>query len=189
MDYLPTAIFKYLYDDNFNLADGVYPLMITNDYVVVGPGMILAEGVSPIMDFFPGYDNMQTFIRKMMAGERGEYGFRGTIGNITGHFNISYAPVTVRSFFPMDSTDIARGVHNEMTLQYSLALIETEKGLMEPFKSIDEFSEDTVDICIGVLSTLIALSTMLIVFIAFKVTRLMAEGILQLFDVMKNINT
>jgi len=190
VDYLPNSIFKSLDDDYIKLTDGGFPLMITKEHVIVGPGYSLAEGVQPIEDFFSDDADVRAILKEMTAGNgdkirEDSVAFFGIIEDI----NIAYAPVYIRNYRPLNSSNIWSGVSSERIFLYSLALVETNKGLLKPFESIDEFLNHTVDICIGVLSALIVISTMLIIFIAFRVTRSMTGPILDLLDVMKDINS
>ena len=155
---------------------------------VVAPGYSLKEGGQAIEDLLLPDDAFQTILQEMKAGKRGTGVVSSTIGSSREQTKITYAPVVVRSYRPLNSSDIASGVENETTLVYSLALAETTNGILKPFQSINDFSSNTVNICIGVLSALVVISTMLIVYIAFRVTTSMTEPILQLLDVMKDIN-
>ena len=101
---------------------------------------------------------------------------------------ISYAPVEVKNVFPVNSSDIARGVKNETTFVYSLALVEMESAMTQSFQTIDGITSKTVKISIGVISALIIVSTMLILWIATRVTRHMTEPILESLNALKDIN-
>ncbi|KAL7532352.1 hypothetical protein ACHAXR_004576 [Thalassiosira sp. AJA248-18] len=161
---------------------------------VVGPGFRLdTEGKSIEELLFP--DNaFKPILEDMKAGNRGEGVYRSnrtTSGHSDGNqVHISYAPVFVRSYVPLNSSDITRGVKENTILVYSLALAETESGIIDSFQSsINDFASKTVQICIGVLTALIVVATILIVYIAFRVTASMIEPLLQLLGVVKDINS
>ena len=101
---------------------------------------------------------------------------------------ISYAPVFVKYVFPLNSSNLASGVKNETMLVYSLGVVETETGLTAAYQSIDEITSKTVHICIGVLSALIVLSTLIMIVIALRVTSYMTKSIMELLSVLKDIN-
>ena len=101
---------------------------------------------------------------------------------------ISYAPVFVKYVFPLNSSNLGSGVKNETMLVYSLGVVETETGLTAAYQSIDEITSKTVHICIGVLSALIVLSTLIMIVIALRVTSYMTKSIMELLSVLKDIN-
>jgi len=122
----------------------------------------------------------------MEAGHRGEGIF--TAVSSREQINFTFAPVFVRSYHPLDSSVITRGVKNETTLVYSLALAEPIGGILEPFQSIRDTSSVAVKICIGLLAALFIISTVLTLYLGFSVTKIMTEPILKLLDVMEDVN-
>eukprot|EP00579_Thalassiosira_antarctica_P027850 CAMPEP_0202028820 /NCGR_PEP_ID=MMETSP0905-20130828/63648_1 /ASSEMBLY_ACC=CAM_ASM_000554 /TAXON_ID=420261 /ORGANISM="Thalassiosira antarctica, Strain CCMP982" /LENGTH=186 /DNA_ID=CAMNT_0048592543 /DNA_START=3626 /DNA_END=4183 /DNA_ORIENTATION=- len=121
----------------------------------------------------------------MKDGKRGTDIFFSTIYE---QINITYAPVVVRSYRPLNSSDIASGVEQQHLTVFSLAFLDSDDAIAKSFQGITDFSSKTVNICIGVLSALVAISIMLIIYIAFRVSTSMTEPILQLLDVIQNIN-
>mmetsp|Transcript_18225 Transcript_18225/g.39386 ORF Transcript_18225/g.39386 Transcript_18225/m.39386 type:complete len:1769 (-) Transcript_18225:63-5369(-) len=194
IDFLPESIFRELESGNTKLSEGGFPIMITpardilGHDTVVGPGFSLKEGGKAIEDLLLADDAFDLILQEMKAGKRGNGTFSAVIGNRHEQFEITYAPVIVRSYYPLNSSDIASGVKNETTLVYSLALVETDHGILSSFRSIEANASKTVNICLGVLSALIFVSIILIVYIAFRVTTSMTGPILQLLDVIKDIN-
>jgi len=193
VDFLPDSTFKSLKSENIKLADEGFGIMITPESdilgsdTVVGPGYSLGEGGRSILDLLSGDAAFQTILESMKSGERGK-GVFSRAENSQELIDITYAPVVVRSYRPLNSSDIASGVQNETTLVYSLALAETRSGILKSFQSISDVSSETVKVCIVVLSSLVIISTILIVYIALRVTKSMTIPILQLLDVMKDIN-
>ena len=102
--------------------------------------------------------------------------------------HIAYAPVVVRNYSPLNSSDMASGVQTETTLVYALALAESEADTMKPFSEVNDFTSTTVNICIGVLATIIVLSTALMGYIAFRVAKALITPLLKLFEVLRDIN-
>lgn len=159
---------------------------------VVGPGFSFGKGggdgvgIKELLQPDAAFDSI---LRKMKAGKQGFGTFSGTVGsNDEEKMYIAYAPVYVRNYHPLNSSDIASGVKNETILVYSLALVETETGIKQPFESIDDLASNIVNICIGVLAGLIVISILLMVYVAFRVTTSMSKPILQLLDVVQKIN-
>ena len=155
---------------------------------VVGPEFSLNGEGEAIEDLMQSDQSFNNILRDMKSGKTGSGTFTRVGQSNNEEVHISYAPVFVRSFTAVDSSDIRRGVTNETILVYSLALVETTNGLIQSFESIDSFASKTVNICIGVLSAIIVISTVLIVYTAFRVTSSMTKPILQLLSVMKSIN-
>lgn len=197
-DFLPNSIFNALTSDKLELADGGFPIMITPQSdalghdTVVGPGFSLEQGGIAIKELlqshFGKYDNeaFDQILEQMRAGGAATAFFFVEDGK--REFKIAYAPVYIRSYPPLDSSDISRGVKREIILVYSLALIEPQDEIMKLFQSVNDLSSQTATICTGVLAAIIAISTVLVIYIAFRVTSLMVEPILQLLDALKNIN-
>jgi len=194
LDFLPDKIFRSLDRDNTKLSDGSFAIMITpqpdalGHDTVVGPEFSLSGEGEAIEDLIIGGQSFDNILRDMKSGKTGSGTFTRVSNGDEEEVYVSYAPVFVRSFTAVDSSDLRRGVTNETILVYSLALVETTNGLIQSFESIDSFASKTVNICIGVLSAIIVTSTVLIVYTAFRVTSSMTKPILQLLSVMKSIN-
>lgn len=153
--------------------------------VVFGPGFSLSGGDgNSIKDLLDPDESFDRILADMKTGGSGSGSF--FMGKTK--VDIAYAPVVVRNVYPIDSSDIARGVKNETTLVYSLALFETKDSVMQSFHAISDSTSRTVAVCICVLTVLIATSVVVIVLIAVYVTRSITEPFLQLFDVLKDIN-
>lgn len=193
VDFLPNSIFTSLNRDNIKLSDGSFAIVVTPQTdskghdTVYGPGFSLSGEGEAIQDVLQADDSFDTILKQMKDGQRGKGKFTRSNGQEDEVF-LSFAPVYVKNYYPVDGSDITRGVQSEEILVYSLALAETADGLISSFNNIDAFSSRTVDICIGVLSAIIIISTVLIVWIAFRVTSSMTKPILQLLGVMKSIN-
>ena len=193
-DFTPGSIFRALQSNQLRLAEGGFPILITPESdilghdTVIGPGFSLNDGGKSISDLLLADDSLDPILEEMKAGKKGSGSFSALVGDSREQFNISFAPVIVRSYRPLDSSDITRGVEIETNLVYSLALGETESGIIKSFQSIDDFASQNAKICIGVLSAVIAISTLSIIFMAFRVTSSMAKPILQLLELLKSIN-
>jgi len=195
VDFLPNSVFTSLGRDNIKLSDGSFAIVITpqpdskGHDTVYGPGFSLSGEGEAIQDVLQADDTFDSILNQMKFGQRGKGEFiRARSNGGEDEVFLSFAPVYVKNYYPVDSSDITRGVQSEEILVYSLALAETADGLISSFNNIDAFSSRTVDICIGVLSAIIIISAILIVWIAFRVTSSMTKPILQLLGVMKSIN-
>ena len=172
------------------LAEGGFPILITPESDVlghdtaIGPGFSFEDGGgTAIEDLLVADEAFQPILQDMKAGKSGRGVFSSAAGlNGDEKIYIAYAPVIVRNYHGVNSSDIAYGVMNETTLVYSLALAETESSLDKPFQDIDDYTSRTVNICI------IAISIVLMVYIAFHVTTSISKPILTLLEVIKDIN-
>lgn len=152
--------------------------------VVMGPGFSLSGDGEAIKDLLNADESIDLILQDMKAGNSGS----GSFLYGQEHVYITYAPVSVKNVFPVNSSDITRGVKNQTTLIYSLALVELESTIMQSSQSIDASISRVVGVCIGVLSALIILSAVLMLRIAFRVATYMTEPILELLEVLKEIN-
>ena len=208
VDYVPNSIFTTL-NDNTVLAPGGFPVLITpsSDVLgtdtVVGPGFSLDKDGKAIEKLVLPDDKLycedmvkcsawiqfEPILTDMKAGKSGSTSFTRTgPRESTEEVDIAFAPVIVKSFRALNSSNMASGVEQQDMLIYSLALAETKGGVTESFQSIDEFVKKEVDICIVVLSLLIFLSTILVIYIANRVTSSMTTPILHLLGLIKDIN-
>jgi len=196
VDFLPDSIFRSLESDSTRLAVGGIPIMITPESdvlghdTVVGPEFALEDGKPRAIEKLLQADGaFKTILLDMKAGKRGTGVFSSTIGNSRDQLKITYAPVVVSSYRPLNSSDVASGVEQQSIVIYSLAFLDSQDAIAKSIQGINEFSSETVVICIVVLSIVVVISTVLVVYIAFLVTTSMTEPILQLLDVMKDINS
>jgi len=192
VDFLPGSGFEAL-----RSLDGVYPILITPESnvlghdTVVGPKCWLECNIA-IEDLFVSDDTFKAIVEKMKAGERGSDNFdgdvTGTPGQMMDQIIITYAPVILTNYRPVNSSIMASGVEKENTLVYSLGLAETQSDLLAPFQNLTDISQGRIVFYTVLLSALVVISTMIIIFIAFKVTSSMTEPIIKLLDVLKDIN-
>ena len=211
VDLIPSSIFTSLESDNTKLAPGGFPILVTSKKSVlgtdtlVGPDFSLGNGEGKaIEELVLPYDELyceeedpkctawkqfEPILTEMKEGNAGSSVFTRTgPSGAEEVIDISYAPVFVKHFRALDSSDLSRGVEREDILIYSLALAETEKGITQSFKSIEQYVKTEVNICIAVLSVLIFFSAILIIYIAYRVTSSMIRPILNLVIVVEDIN-
>jgi len=185
---------ELLEEENIKLANGGFPILITtesdvfNHDTIVAPEYSLKDGGKSIKELLDADVSFDDILQDMKSGKRDTGVFSRTNGDSVERITMTFAPVNVRSNRPLDGSDITRGVVSETNLVYSLALAETMKGILGPFKSIEDSSTRRVRIFIGVLWVLIVFSTMLIIYMAFRVATSMTGPILHLLEVIKDIN-
>lgn len=152
----------------------------------MGPGFSLDGDGAEVKNLLNPDVSFDRILKDMKAGNSGSGSF--AFGRDNQIVYINYAPVSVKNVYPVNSSDIARGVTNETTLVYSLALVELHDGIMRSFQSIEDSTSKVLRISIAVLSVLIILSAALIVLIALRVAKYMTEPMLELLGVLKDIN-
>ena len=211
VDLIPSSIFTSLESDNTKLDPGGFPILVTSKKSVlgtdtlVGPNFSLGNGKGKaIEELVLPYDELyceeedpkctawkefEPILSEMKKGNAGSSVFTRTgPSGVEEIIDISYAPVIVKHFRALNSSDLSRGVEQEDILIYSLALAETEEGITQSFQSIDHFVKTEVNICIAVLSVLIFFSAIITIYIAYRVTLSMIRPILNLVIVVEDIN-
>ena len=205
LDYLPTKIFQVLRNAT-PLSDGGFPILVaiegqSDGDTVIGPGYKLSDPPASIASKVLEHDvdcddktcrsNAEAFnaiVSNMKAGKTGNASFYRT--NEAGgqeRVHMAFAPVAIRSLVPVNSADFSRGLKSSMYLIYSLALAETESGLIERFDPIEEETQQQIRISIGVLASLLAVATILVVYISLQVTKSIAEPMVYLLDIIRSI--
>ena len=211
VDLIPSSIFTSLESDDTKLAPGGFPILVTSKKSVLGTDTLVGPDFSlgnsegkAIEELILPYDELyceeqdpkctawkqfEPILTEMKEGNAGSSVFTRTgPSGAEEVIDISYAPVLVKHFRALDSSDLSRGVEREDILIYSLALAETEKGITQSFQSIEQYVKTEVNICIAVLSVLIFFSAILIIYIAYRVTSSMIRPILNLVIVVEDIN-
>eukprot|EP00934_Nitzschia_sp_Nitz4_P004295 Nitzschia sp. Nitz4//scaffold3_size479765//268429//273580//NITZ4_000112-RA/size479765-snap-gene-1.403-mRNA-1//-1//CDS//3329550794//4285//frame0 len=185
---------------------GGFPVLVTvdgeADDTVIGPNYSLADPPTSIIDKVLAYDvsgcehsvcvpNIEEFeaiLKKMKAGEAGGASFnRTTASGGQELVHIAFAPVGVESLRALNSSDFSRGLISSELLIYSLALAETEEGMMRGFAQIEETTDSAVQFAIAFLSTLLVLATTLVGFLSRHVARSITEPLVYLLETIKSI--
>ena len=206
VDFISGPIFESLDERNTPLTTGGFPILITtlsDADSVVGPGFsALNESARPISELVLPYDysceevecveNMEGFMEILASMKGGEHGIsnftRRTPSGSVERAHIAYAPVVLNGYRPMDSSDFSRGIESREYNIYSLALVETEGGLLEPFEEIEEDTSRQIRTSISVLSVVVVVSIAFLVYISRVVTQSLTEPMLFLLDVIRSIN-
>lgn len=203
MDYISQPIVDSLNDKNFALFGKGFPILITVDKdnfgadTVIGPGMQnesrpIAELVlpdNPGCEDGPCEGGFYQILKDMKAGKNGTEEFTriGADGKDEDIY-ISYAPVVVKTFAPVDASDFSRGVSKSEYLLYSLAFAEYEDAMLAQFHEIEDDIDAQFYITLAVLCLTIVLSIGFVVYFSNLIAVSMTEPMLQLLELVRTIN-
>lgn len=203
-DFLPTTMIRSLKDDT-PLSAGGFPILVAtesayNADTVIGPNYELSDPPTAIAAKVLPFDidcdseicqsNIASFndvVSAMKGGNETVATFYRTTDKGLEKVFMAYAPVAVRSFRPIDSSDFSRGLSASEYLIYSLALAETESGILETFRPIQEVTDKQIKIAIGVLTALLVFATVLVVYVSMRVTQSIAEPMVYLLEIIRSI--
>lgn len=203
VDYSSQPVFDSLNAKNFALSGKGFPILITVESdnfgadTVIGPGRS-AEAL-PIADLVLPNDPECTgtaceegfyeILGKMKAGQNGTENFiRVGEDGSNEQIYISYAPVVVNTYTPVDSSDFSRGVFMSPYLLYSLAFAENEDKMLAEFFEIEDDIDTQFYITLAVLCLTIVVSTIFVVYISNVITVSMTEPMVRLLELVRTIN-
>jgi hypothetical protein len=207
LDFLATPVYRSLESETF-LYSGGFAVLITvegdSTNTVIGPGVSTDQVSLPVTQSVLRYDaqcrshnsacrkrfeTFQLIAEDMQRGSSGSTSFeRSNENGVVETMYISYAPVSVRSLTPIDSSDYSRGINQTQHLIYSLALVESEDGLLLPFAEIERTTRRQSNIAIGVLSIVIFLAICIIVYISHNLATSFTQPMLYLLGLIQYIN-
>ena len=203
VDYVSQPILDSLNAQNFALSGKGFPVLITIETdnfgadAVIGPG--LEAEARPIADLVLPYnpkcegtaceEGFYKILQDMKAGENGTAKFIrvGADGEDEAIY-LSYAPVVVKTFSAIDSSDFTRGVTKSQYLLYSLAFAEYEDSMLAQFYKIEGEIDTQFYITLAVLCITIILSIGFVVYFSSVITVSMTEPMLQLLELVRTIN-
>ena len=203
VDFISQPILDSLDEDNFSLSGKGFPILITMESdnfgadTVIGPG--LRGGAKPIADLvLPNDPDCQgkscdegfySILSEMKAGGKDTAKFTRLAEDGSEEvIFISYAPVVVKSFSPVDSSDFGRGVDKADYVLYSLAFAEYEGAMLDQFIEIEEDIDTQFYITLAVLCFTIVVSTFFVVYISNVITVSITEPMLHLLHLVCTIN-
>lgn len=205
LDFLPARMVRSISEETV-LGDGGFPFLVSADFdsefdTVIGPGYFPEDEPISITDLILKYDklcdsdrcksNVDAFVEVIKEMKNGSIGnatlYRVDENEKVETLLLSFAPVTVPSFRPVDSSDFSRGLEASEYTIYSLALVESENGILEAFEPIRDVTDQQVARAIGILSTLLIFATILIVFISLRLTESIAEPMVYLLEIIRSI--
>lgn len=200
-EYVGQAIVDFSLDrvfdalENTRLAEDGFPLLITAERDVSTANILSAPGVDfassglefeSVEDLLLNDDkcngdeqsdsckrrrHFEAIVRDMEDGASNSTSFhRAKDGELEKVF-IAYAPVSIPSFRAIDPSDIRRGLHENVSVVYSLALAETEEGLYKTFRAQRRTIADIVYISLGIFLGIIGLTYTVVVYLSSKVSR------------------
>eukprot|EP00986_Skeletonema_menzelii_P014832 scaffold10375_cov123-Skeletonema_menzelii.AAC.4 len=195
LDFLPLSLIAMLESGTTLPKDGVSILITPDSNAVVGPGLSRKEADVSIKQLMLQSDDciseplaascvqFDAIVEKMSDGRSGSDTFtRSTSTGQKETVRISYAPVSVKSFRAIDSSNFASGVEQDSNLIYSVALAAPEEPMLEPFHSVRDKTEADVTTGIIVISVLLVLALLLLVNFAYRVTKSLITSVLHLLN-------
>lgn len=174
-----------------------------NANTIVGPGFEFdGTNPTPIEDVLaPGCSNTSgdvggcrrradvvEIVRRMENGEIGNTSYYGIYGDDNEQVNFAFAPVRVPSFRFVDPTDINRGTIEYDSLVYSLAVAETETGLIDSFWVRGRRLFNSVYVGLAILTALMLLAFGVMAYVAARVSMSLTHPIGKLLVLVIGIN-
>lgn len=206
IDFFTGQEFDDLQLHTFLSPDGFTFLVATqteaDSDTVLAPGFLQNTSAPPIAKQILPFDfpcdrascnnakmDFADIVNEMKQGLSGSADFvRTSLSGRTERIHMGYAPVEVKSFRALDSSDFGRGVEVKSYLIYSLALAEPETAILEPFQTIEETTTSQVRVSIIVISVLIALSSLGVVYVSRHVAASVTAPMLYVLDLLRLIN-
>eukprot|EP00977_Amphora_coffeiformis_P002992 scaffold569_cov165-Amphora_coffeaeformis.AAC.25 len=213
LDFSTDPILETLTDTTTPLQDG-FPLLITPDSdnasgdVVIGPGFDQKKSTAvPVTSLVVPQDldcaenesedclwrvkEFNAITDKMKNCMAGVDSFERLVDNgDTEKMYIAYAPVKTPFLDPTDSSDFRKGalLKNDRCI-YSLALVETEKGLKQPFRGVEEKYHHQTRIAMACLAVIIFFAVAIAVVVSYLVTRSIAGPMLHLLEIIESVDS
>lgn len=205
LDFLPTRMIRSVSQET-KLEDGGFPFLVSAGVgpeadTVIGPGYGVDDPPTSISNLILPYDkdcstgvctsHIEAFgkiVMDMKSGGTGNATFeRSGENGVPETILLSYNPVRILGFRPVDSSDFSRGLVATDYVIYSLALAESENGILEAFEPIKEVTNQQIAIAIGVASVLLLFAAVLVVYISLRVTESIAEPMVYLLQLIRSI--
>jgi hypothetical protein len=208
VDFTPNVVFSTFSPENTPLKKFGYPALITPTELdvsggdtVIGPGLLRDAPPPRIEDLVLAYESRNCttdcvgreqfidIVAKMKRGDSDSTKFvkEESDGSLREMF-IAYAPVSVKSLSPKNSSSFSIGVHSEDLLIYSVAFIASIEGVLEPFELIAEDMENQRTVALLVLVSVIVLSSLIVVYISNRVAVSITKPMLYLVELIQYIN-
>lgn len=209
IDFFVTHIFDVLTSSSTPLSSGGFPLLIsveTNSAdgdTVMGPGFNGSISALPVSEVVLAHDQdcqgdegcssrrrrFESIVASMKAGNSSSFEFERTSPNGGAErIFISTAPVSVRFLDYIDASDFARGALVNDHLTYSLGIVETYQGILEPFAAIEDEMNRQINVAIGVLAVVIFLAVAATIGISSFVARSISEPMSCLLELTRLLN-
>jgi len=209
-DFKTTPIYTAL---EAKMKDGGFPFVITTFGspldTVIGPGFnYTTESAVPIAQkILPNdYDcteaecknnlmKFQEIVDMMKAGKNSDkeenknvqFERRKEDGSTETYF-MAYAPVNVKDFQILDSSDFTRGVMSSDFLVYSVGLARSKSTMLAPFKKLEKKIKKDITIAIILVSVVVAIATLTALYLSRKVASSVTKPMLYLLELITSIN-
>ena len=138
-----------------------------------------------------GCENVRAFegiINSMQEGQRDSSTFLRSLGRYTHEVSVTYAPVSVPVFRPIDSSDMTRGVTQQTTTLYSLAFGQGNDAASERFEEIEDNLSLTLQQFIVVLLVITLTSLLALIPALAWITHTITAPVAQLTLIVTRIN-
>ena len=204
------SLYEALSTNQTFLRGGGFPILLaTSDTKVaantlVAPGLPFGEKATLTDALLPndrceevfGFDaacEMDSRLAKieegMMAGQTGTGIYKQTLDDGTVEtVHIAYAPVTALSVTPVDSSDFTRGVNMERPTVFSIALAQSEEGLIATYEPMRDRLEIIMHGMIGFLGQFVLVILCIIVAVLCRLAVTIVEPVQQLLLLVERIN-
>jgi hypothetical protein len=207
LDFLAQPIYRTLEENTYFGSNG-FPILIAvgdteNPETIIGPGVSEGQDSSFISEGVLTYDakciddeacakRMNAFnaiVDSMKNGESKETSFtRKTQSGEVETLHMVYSPVYITSVRSVNSSDYSRGVSRERIQVYSIALVDTEEGILMPFQQIKAATKRQTNVAIGVLTVVIVAATLSVIYISHRLATSFTEPMIYLLNLIRYIN-
>ena len=128
-------------------------------------------------------------IKDMTAGKTGQAQIlRTSESGGTERLNFAFAPVEVPSLRAIDPSNFSRGVRGYKATVFSIALAQTDEGLLDSWSSMRKELESISQIMIGFMGFLIAVWLFAVVVALWCVALSIVRPVIDLLELVKKIN-
>jgi hypothetical protein len=205
MDFLAQATYEIVEDLTYYSQKG-FPILVavqgdTAD-TVIGPGVSLDQEPKSVAEVVLLHDIgcadsdcaerirvFQEIVDAMKKGETASRTFYRRMENgELEKLHMAYAPVSVPSVRPMNSSDFTRGIKKSDHQIYSFAIVEPEDAVLALFQEIEDMTKKQTSIAIGVLTAVIVTAALAIVYFSHRLTKSFMEPMIYLLHLIRYIN-
>ncbi|CAJ1915438.1 unnamed protein product [Cylindrotheca closterium] len=214
LDFRTTSIYNAL-DVETDLKEGGFPVVVTTagnvGDTVIAPGFEYAtESAVPVASKVLAYDygcddgdctnNLNRFAEIIASMKAGDSSNEAENPNVNIQFDrrkedrssetyfMAYAPVNVKSFDIVDSSDFSRGVKTSDFLIYSVGLANSKETMLAPFRGMEKKVNESITLAVIMLSVIVAFATLAVVYISRRLASSVTKPMLYLLELIRSIN-
>jgi hypothetical protein len=202
LDFTLDELFIHLSKTTITQSGSDFVFMITQsndilgDALVFGPGYFFNESSRSAVDVILPHDqhdskfrfDLESIVRKMKSGQSDTAVFLRTLqSGEQESIYVSFAPVTIRTMDSVNASDFARGVIENVSYIYSIAMAVPVDDMMSSFekKNYDRNLQTFVIIYIVVSTISSLLATLLLSKVAIEITK----PVIILCNIIEKINS